>query len=211
VVDKKQIRRNLKQLQRIKTWQLVILLILASFVAATFLRLNNIGMIERRAAVVVADKEGDEAVIKSRLYKLQLYVSSHMNTDMGKGVGLEASYNRDKQALMASLAEASNSSNIYKIARNVCDPKFNSKSYIYSSYLACINNELAKYPSGQNINNQVKLSTEPYTHVYLSPLWSSDFAGWSVLICVVIFIIILSRLTAVIILRILLHMRYKNI
>ena len=45
MVDKRGTRRAIRRLEEIKTWQLVILLVMASFVSATFLRLNNIGMI----------------------------------------------------------------------------------------------------------------------------------------------------------------------
>jgi len=89
VVDKRSIKHSIKQLQRIKTWQLVILLILAGFLSATFLRLNNIGMIQRRTAVLNADAVGDNEITQNRLYDLQRYVTSHMNTDMNKGVYLE--------------------------------------------------------------------------------------------------------------------------
>ena len=58
MADKRGTRRAIRRLEEIKTWQLVILLVMASFVSATFLRLNNIGMIERRDAVINADKEG---------------------------------------------------------------------------------------------------------------------------------------------------------
>ena len=58
MANKGKIRHSIQDLQRVKTWQLIILLILVGFVAATFLRLNNIGMVERRAAVMSADQEG---------------------------------------------------------------------------------------------------------------------------------------------------------
>ena len=58
------------------------------------MRLNNIGMVERRSAVMSADNEGNDDMTRDRLYDLQRYVTSHMNTDMGKGVYLEASYKR---------------------------------------------------------------------------------------------------------------------
>jgi uncharacterized SAM-binding protein YcdF (DUF218 family) len=61
-------RKNMKRLQRIKTWQLVILLIIVGFISATFLRLNNIGMIERRSAVLAADEAGKADAIQDRLY-----------------------------------------------------------------------------------------------------------------------------------------------
>ena len=59
MVDKRIARRSIRRLERIKTWQLLILFVLVCFVAATFLRINNVGMVQRRNAVAIADKSGN--------------------------------------------------------------------------------------------------------------------------------------------------------
>ncbi len=51
-------------------------------------------MIERREAVISADKAGDNSVTRDRLYDLQTYVAGHMNTDLSGGVFLESSFER---------------------------------------------------------------------------------------------------------------------
>jgi len=209
VVDKNQARRSLNRLQRVKTWQLVIIFILACFVSATFLRLNNIGMVERRSAVYVADNVGDNKITQNRLYDLQRYISAHMNTDIGKGVFLVSTYNRDYQELISKASNDVNpNGNIYKKAQEVCAPQFKSYS---SAYLQCSLNELAKYPASSGLVDTVKLSPDAYVHSFISPVWSPDFAGWSLLVCVVILIMIIARATGVIILRFLLRKHKKSI
>lgn len=210
MADKKQARYDLKQLKRVKSWQLVIVLILFGFVSATFLRLNNIGMVERRAAVISADKAGNSENTRNRLYDLQRYVSSHMNTDMGKGVYLEATYKKDVQAVYSAASNDSNpNGNIYKKAQEVCQPQFDYMSY---AYIQCTTDELAKYPASGDLTSTVQLpKADSYLHNFVSPLWSPDFAGWSVLVCVVILIMIIIRFIGVIILKIVLHHRYKSI
>jgi hypothetical protein len=210
VVDKRQVRHNLKNLQRIKTWQLIILLIIASFVAATFLRLNNIGMVERRAAVIAADEAGNDEQTIRRLYDLQQYVTRHMNADLGQGVYLEASYQRDSQAVLNAAANDSNpNGNIYKKAQEVCAPRF---SHYSEAYLACTTSELAKYPAAGDLIGAVKLPSQAsYLHDYVSPVWSADFAGWSVVICVVLALLIVTRLIGLGILRVMLHRHYRNV
>ena len=203
MVDKRHIRQNIKRLQRIQTWQLLLLLIVSVFLAATFLRLNNIGMVERRKAVLDADKVGDAEIIKNRLYDLQRYVTTHMNADMGKGVYLESSYKRDVQA---AYAKASVKDNIYKKAQEVCAPQFTSWS---QAYVQCTVNELAKNPA---TNNKLELPrADAYLQVFVSPTISFDFAGLSVLICIVIFTMIMVRFIGVTILKIVLHHRYRGI
>lgn len=84
MVDRRQTRWRLRRLRQIKTWQLILVMLACGFIAATFLRLNNVGMVERRDAVIAADKAGDAAALERRLYDLQRYVSSHMNADPGR-------------------------------------------------------------------------------------------------------------------------------
>ncbi|MFZ2126078.1 MAG: hypothetical protein WAV04_01025 [Candidatus Microsaccharimonas sp.] len=210
VADKRRVRRTMKDLQRIKTWQLLVLLLLVGFIAATFLRLNNIGMVERRTAVVSADEAGDQDVLIKRLYDLQQYVSSHMNTDMGSGVPLQASYDRavDK-AINDAVSGGESSGNIYKIADDYCAPQFSAYS---TAYLNCFLGQLEKYPTAAElIENVEKPSPELYVHDFASPVWSPDFAGWSLVICAVLVLMIIARLVGLAILRVMLHRHYRHI
>lgn len=208
--DKREARRSIKQLQRIKTWQLVILLVLSVFVSATFLRLNNIGMVERRDAVLSADETGDDEVTTLRLYDLQRYVSAHMNTDMSGGVYLEASYRRDtKGAYDGASLDSNPNGNIYKKAQAICAPKFTGYSY---AYLQCTTDELAKYPSSSNLISSVNLPlADSYKHIFVSPIWSPDFAGWSVLVSVVLVLMIVIRFIAMLTLQAILKRHFDDI
>lgn len=210
MTDKKRVRRSIKDLQRIKTWQLLVLLILVGFLSATFLRLNNIGMVERRAAVIAADEVGSSEVTTQRLYDLQQYVTTHMNTDMGKGVYLESSYKRDSQAALDKAASDSNpNGNIYKKAQEVCAPRFSGYS---AAYLQCTTSELAKYPASDNLLGAVKLpSASSYLHDFVSPVWSPDFAGWSLVVCAVLVLMIVGRLVSLVVLKLLLRRHYRSV
>ena len=210
MADRRQTKRSIKQLQKVKTWQLVILLILSVFISATLLRLNNIGMVERRNAVLSADDKGDTEVTTLRLYDLQRYVSSHMNTDMSGGIYLEASYKRDTKKAYDSVTNDSNpNGNVYKKAQAVCAPQFTSFSY---AYIQCTTDELAKYPTSNTLITNVNApKADSYKHVFVSPTWSPDFAGWSVLVTAVIATMILVRFIAMIVLRSILRRHYKDI
>lgn len=210
MADKKQVKYSIKQLQRVKTWQLVILLIFAIFVTLTFLRLNNIGMVERRSAVTSADEAGNSDAVISRLYDLQRYVSSHMNTDMGKGIYLQASYKRDVQkAYNVASADENPNGNIYKKAQEVCAPRFTLWS---PAYVQCTFGELSKYPAADDLAGAVKLPpADMYLHVFASPLWTPDFAGWSLVVCIVIALVIIARTASLGVLRLMLARHYKSI
>lgn len=207
--DKRQIRQNIKRLQRVKTWQLFILLILVGFVAATFLRLNNIGMDQRREAVLSADKSGDESAIQSRIYDLQRYVVTHMNADTG-AFYLENEYRREAQRRVDAAKDYANpNGNIYAKAEAVCKPQFTVWS---EAYVQCFADQLAKYPPSPNPAENVTLpDVNLYRYSYESPLWTPDFAGLSVLACLVIILMIIARLIGLGVLRLLLKRHYRGI
>ena len=167
-------------------------------------------MVERRAAVLSADEAGNDDVIIQRLYDLQQYVTSHMNTDMGTGVYLEQSYKRDSQAaLNAASADTNPNGNIYKKAQEVCGPRFS----VYSTaYLQCTTSELEKYPAADELVQEANLPpVSGYVHVFVSPAWSPDFAGWSVVVCVVLLLMIIVRMVGLGILKLLLRRHYQNV
>lgn len=209
MADKRRVKKSIKQLQRIKTWQLLILLILMAFIAATFLRLNNIGMTDRREAVLAADKAGDVSVIQNRLYDLQRYAAEHMNADTGSFY-LEQQYRRDAQkAVDAAKNDSNPNGNINAKAEAVCRPQYAVWSL---GYVQCFTDELAKYPPSPDPAQNVMLpSTNLYRHNFVAPLWSPDFAGWAVLGCGVILLMILARLISLAVLRLLLKHHYRGI
>ena len=207
---KTRVRRTIRHLKDIKTWQLVILFVLACFVAATFLRLNNIGMVQRREALLTADQTGDSTQIMNRLLDLQHYVTTHMNTDLGTGVTLVGSLERaTEKAKQAALSDGNPNGNIYKLADDFCAPQFSSYS---NAYLQCFLGQLDKYPAADNLKTDFQgPSTSIYTHNFISPVWSPDFAGFAVLLAGAIGLLVVIRIVSMVILRLLLRWHYKRI
>lgn len=207
MAEKRQVHHSIRQLQRVKTWQLLILLLLCGFIAATFLRLNNIGMVQRRDAVISADKAGDDTAIQERLYDLQRYVTSHMNADMGF-VYLEHQYKRDSQRVIdAASGDGNPNGNIYKKAQETCAPKFSSYS---QAYLQCTVDYLAQFAPANNPSSVVELpKADAYRHSYASPLWTPDFAGFSLLAGLLILLMIIGRFVGLIALRLILKMHNR--
>lgn len=209
MTDKRGVKRNIKRLERIKTWQLVILLILVGFVAATFLRLNNIGMVERRTAVINADKNGNETAIVNNLFALQRYSASHMNASSGV-IYLEGSYKRQVEKLVEQAKQSSTvDRSILERADAACRAQFPGYS---QAYVQCNASEQAKYAGAAQAQQTVAFpNPELYRHDYISPLWSPDFAGLSVLVCLLITGVIIARLIMLAFLRILLRRHYSEI
>lgn len=213
MAETRNIKRNVKRLSQIKTWQLVLLLLLMMFIAATFLRLNNIGMIQRREAVLSADKSStDPTVTQTRLYDLQRYVAAHMNADMGT-IYLEGQYKRDSQkAIDAASNDDNPNGNVFRHAQEVCAPRYANLGGYSQAYQQCVISELDSFSPSGNPASAVNLpKADAYRHSFASPLWSPDFAGFSVLICVVILFLIIARLLALGVLKLILKMRHRGV
>jgi len=209
VADKKQVRQNIGRLQRIKTWQLVVLLLLVSLIAATFMRLNNVGMIERRTAVFAADKRGDREQVKQNLYALQRYSSAHMNAGTGV-LYLETLYKQDvEKARKAAETDSGLGARVMREADAMCRLQFGGN---YQAYSVCVAAEQRKYTGVNGTSIEVILpNPELYRHAYFSPLWSPDFAGWTVLLGIAIALVIIARLLGLMILKLLLRRHYSSI
>ncbi len=216
MTDKRATKAKIRRLNQVKTWQLVILLLMFAFVSATFLRLNNVGMIERREAVNAADIEGDRATLERRLYDLQIYVSKHMNASPGR-IALDKTYERDNQQRKDDYAKSvadQPQGDVYQQAEAVCGPQARAQGWRWpdARYTNCLDTELSKHPGATEMSNDFKpLPSEPYYQTFVSPLWSPDFAGWSVVLTGVIALIIVIRMIVLIVLKILVKRKYRQI
>lgn len=208
MADKRQLKRTMKRLEHVKTWQLLVLFVLVAFVSATLLRLNNVGMLQRRDAVLTADTDGDQQAIQNRLYELQVYASNHMNASTGD-IYLTKQYSRDSQAILQAASAAQNGSTpITAQAYDICRKSFSTWSL---AAVQCVSDEVARLtPAGDNGTVHVSFpSPALYRHSFVSPLWSPDFAGFSVLLAFLIALLIVSRVIIWITLRALLKRRYR--
>lgn len=208
MADKRRINQGIHRLQRVRTWQLVLLLLFAALLAATFLRLNNIGMIERRTAVLNADKQGDQEITRARLFDLQRYSAAHMNANSGT-IYLQEQYARDTQASIAAASAREGTDNINLQADQACKAQFGGYS---QAYVQCFAAELAKVPSGSNAPDKATLpSPSLYRHDFTSPAWSPDFAGFTLVICGFLVVLIVVRVLSLLLLRALLHRHYSSV
>ena len=166
-------------------------------------------MIQRRDAVLAADKGDNMQVTQSRLYDLQRHVSSHMNTNMGS-IYLEGQYERDSQKVVANAGgNESPNGNVNVQADAACKPRFSGYS---QAYLQCFVDELEKFAPGQSLASTVNLpKVDNYRHSFASPIWSPDFAGFSVLAAIAIAFIIIVRLIGLGVLRMILKFKHNDL
>lgn len=182
----------------LKVWQLLVLFGLMLFVSATLLRLNNLGMVAKRDAVLAADKKNDQTALRQALVDLQQYVGAHMNANLHGGLYLQDSYNRAQDAALAAQADtnADQGNPIYQQAIAECRGRFRGGSVSYQNdYLPCIIAKLGSALPGADPSTALKLPrADLYRYDFVSPPWSPDLAGFAVLLTAVICLIIIGRI-----------------
>lgn len=214
MLDKRKLHYRLGRLHRLRMWQLLIVLLFGMLVAATLLRLNNIGMIERRDAVIKADASGDVQATKKALIELQRYVSGHMNTSLGNGVYLSKTYERDRAAALQAATSGSNpNSSVYQQASVECQSRFQGGVESFrNDYVQCVIERVNALGSGQDPASGINLPrADSYRYDFASPRWSLDLAGLAVLFCAIVLLAIVTKILTAVILRQLLKHRFKSV
>ena len=212
--DKAKYRRILHTVQRLKTWQLVILLLLGMIVSATLLRLNNLGMVERRSVVIAADEKGDEAALRTSIVELQRYVTGHMNTNLGSGFFLTKTYERDRDGALAAAGQTTNpNSSAYQQASIECRSRFQGgRESFRNDYVQCVIEKVGTMSPQSDVEKSLKLpKADAYKVNFSSPVWSLDLAGLSVAFCALVTVVIIGRLLLIVALRMLLRKHYQSL
>lgn len=213
-MNREKLHKTLTTISRIKTWQLIVLLLIGLVLTVAFLRLNNLEMDKRRTAVMEADRLADKEATKQRLVELQRYVSAHMNTSLGKGFYLEHEYNRDKDtALNAATSSTNPNAAVYQQASIECRNRFQGGVASFrNDYVTCVAERVkALSPSTDPTTGLNLPKAENYHYNFASPIWSPDLAGLSLLFCVIITSVILLRWFTSLMLRLVLKHRFKSI
>ncbi len=214
---------------KVKTWQLVLILIPICFITATLLRFDHIKMNDLKNAVVAADEGGDQEKIKDALNELKKFTETHniMNIEEKNGnfslyfgsgeVYLAKEYERTATALKVKAQEeagvyANPNGNIYAQAMAVCQPLAHEYGWDWNTpdYIACYQNELAKFPASENIDSEIKVdlpSPSLYRYDFASPVFTFTPSGLMMLITIILVITIIIRFFIWVTLKIALKIR----
>ena len=223
---KNQLQKTIKKtkFRRLKTWQLLLILVPLFFVDATLLRLDHIKMTELRDAVLAADETGDEAAISNALESHKDFTFNHIvvniiddngNQKITFGTGpfyLEHQYIRSatkalEEAEKNLASDANPNGNVYLAAMNVCKPLAIKNGWAWNNpnYINCMLTEINKYPTSDSIEDQILAkipSTELYRKNYASPIWAPSWSGFALLLTASIIVVIFIRLLIWIFLKI---------
>ena len=169
----------------IKPYYIFFVLLVFIGISIFALRANNQHMGILREKVFAADQKG--IGVEESLNNLRDYVNSHMNNSLSSGpnsvyppIQLKYTYQR-----LASAEQAKTSnSNIYHDAQIYCQGQ-DSTSFYGRNRIPCIESYIQSHGL-----KSVVVPTGLYEFDFISPSWSPDIAGWSLVISSFLFCIL---------------------
>lgn len=222
-MNKFEIKKRIKAITKVKTWQLLLILVLLLFIYATLLRFDHIKMVELKEAVAAADEAEDDAKIAESLRELQDFTFSHTVVNVvekngtslvtfGTGpIYLEHQYARKagealEQAEAAASTDENPNGNVFAKAMDVCKPLAIQNGWAWNSqgYLDCMTGEIAKYPATESIEDSFVASlpsTALFRYDFASPVWTLTLSGVVGIVCLILLVVILIRGVAWCVLR----------
>ena len=208
---------------RVKTWQLLVILVPLLFIDATLLRLDHIKMTELRDAVLVVDEQGNDDEVIRKLEELKKFVFSNIviniidengNKKITFGTGpfyLEHQYiraaNRALEEAKENLVSDNNpNGNIYALASEACKEPARINGWTWDSpgYINCMLSEIQKYPAAEELHDKVIAeipSTELFRKNYASPILAPTLTGFMIVLTLIILVVIFIRVIIWIFLR----------
>ncbi len=182
-MNKRALHNFWTKIRGVSYWYFLIGFVISGVIFVWAYRQNNLGMIELREAVFVADEQNGD--IETALRDLREYVYSHMHTQLAVGdtairppIQLKHRYERLLAAEKDRVSQAN--TKIYTEAQADCERRFPTGPSS-SGRIPCIQEYVASHGMKQQ-----PIPKELYQFDFVSPVWSPDLAGWSLVVTVVL-------------------------
>lgn len=177
-------------------WPIIgIVFVVSGVMSLVFLRMNNENMARLRQTLIAADQSEDIGQVQEAAKDLQRYVANHMNANTGR-VALQSMYNRDAATALASVRPTEVDESAYQVAAEECRGQLN--SYGYRAWASCVADRVGTNPAATSlIEADVAPDPDLYYIDYVSARWSSDPAGWCIVILIISGVMLLAKLILV--------------
>lgn len=189
---KKQRSLQVKNSKGIFFWLLLASFLVSLVVSITALRNNNQTMARLRNAVYAADKAGTD--VSGPLNDLRSYVYAHMNTNLSSGANaikppIQLKYTYERLEKEAEEKAGGANAQVYTDAQSYCQ-SLNSVDFSGRNRVPCVQDYVTSH-GGAPIQT---VPTALYQFDFVSPVWSPDLAGWSLLAALVFGILLACSL-----------------
>jgi len=182
-----------KTFLKISTRTFLYLFIAMAIICVLALRHNNQTMVNLRNDVYAADKNNGD--VNTALNNLRKYVYGHMNTNLSSGnnnikppIQLKYTYQRLYDAQVNKVQSANQQ--LYTDAELYCQSI--NHAYYGTTRVPCVQNYVVNHGlAAANITIPAGL----YQFDFASPAWSPDLAGWSLVLTIILFLALITRLS----------------
>lgn len=189
-MNKRYLHHLLARLRRLKYRYIIALFVVALGVFVFAYRQNNITALRLRDEVLRVDKEDGD--VEAALRTLRAYTYSHMNANLAGGsnniyppIQLKYRYERLLAAEKAKV-EAANSK-LYTEAQAHCERLM--PGGVSRDRVPCIQ----EYVTSHNPAALPVVPDAMYKFDFVSPVWSPDLAGWSLLLVLLLGLLLVLR------------------
>lgn len=196
--NKRQLHHYKKILHHYRPLYFVIAFIISLTVSAFALRQNNLHMLVLKNDVTQADKSNGN--VELALRNLREYVYAHMNTDLASGpnpiyppIQLKYTYDRLVQAEEKQVNAIN--AKVYTEAQQYCQ-KLIPNGFSGRYRVSCIQQYVTTHGA-----KPTPIPSALYKFDFSSPAWSPDFAGWSLIVSALLFIVLILRLVVALVLK----------
>ncbi len=186
-MNKRRLHHTWTKLRHIKPWYFLIIAVASTVICLFALRANNQHMVKLSDAVYTADKNNTN--VEGALRNLQTYVTTHMNTNLSAGpnavyppIQLKYTYDRLVQAQKDAAAAGASNDQIYTDAQHYCE-KQDPVDFSGHNRVPCIEQYVQSH-GGTLAPNTATIPDALYKFSFISPRWSPDLAGWSLIVAV---------------------------
>ncbi len=181
MMDKRYLHHLWTRIRIVKTWYLLAVFLVFATVAVAALRNNYTGMTRLREAVYRADRDAGD--VEKALQQLRSYVNSHMNTSLDTGNGVyppvQLKYTYERLVKAERDRVEATTSQIYTDAQKHCEALYPG-SFSGGPRVPCIEQYIKSHGTTAR-----SIPDAQYKFDFVSPRWSPDLAGWSVVLSAV--------------------------
>lgn len=189
--DKRHLHHVWRKLQPINAWVFLGLAIFFAGLGVYSMRQNNLVSIQLRDTVVEADKQNGD--VETPLRALREHIYAHMNADLSSATGtqqpIQLKYRYDRLVAAEKARVESANGNIYTQAQAECERQVPAGAS-GSNRIACIE----QYVSSRGVSEN-PVPDALYKFDFISPPWSPDVAGISLVLAAACFILFVVRFT----------------
>lgn len=186
------VRQKLSSDKNIPRQVFLVLFIIFALVSIYSLRHDNLTMVKLRNNLYAADKNDKD--VNAALNNLRSYVYGHMNTNLSSGgntikppIQLKYTYER----LQSTAEVKANNSGLYTQAENYCQARIPASVSISGrGRISCVQDYILSHGG----HKAPETPTALYQFDFVSPAWSPDLAGWSLVLTGLFFLAFVTKL-----------------